>query len=83
MKDNHCVAVCTNHAGRTIYVGKVKNVNDKELNKLKEEQLDYELEQKNYISKLEKRIIVLELNLKLDRGEITKEEFDKEISLYE
>ena len=83
MAKNHCVAICKDLKGNCIFVAKVRNVDDRELAKLLESQFNYQDNEKAKIVKLEKEVWYLKLNLKLDRGEITKEEYDSEVKKYE
>lgn len=75
----YCVAVIKDNRGVIIGLGELHNVNEKELNNLTNELANYHNEEKSKLLYMQKRIDKLELDIKLDHGEISKEEYDLEV----
>ena len=83
------VIIIKDTKGKVVYVAYPKMLEENEINKAINEcnkyQQNVELEKNKLLDRidnLEKCVLLLNLDIKLDRGEITQEEYDKELDNY-
>lgn len=80
MRDREIVIVIRDIKGRCIFVGEQKVVDSSKKMALSNETFIESQKRESRILELERRVATLELELKLDRGEISKEDYESEVA---
>ena len=80
MRDKKIVIVINDNKGRCMLVGYQKVVNPSEERTLLNETFLVAQEREQRIYELERKVKKLELDMKLDRGEISREDYEREVA---